>query len=185
MNFSSFLMSFFPHRWLNPKLHGNKKMFEGLGKTLDQMNDLLQQVKNESRVLTAVDTISLREDEYGIPSDPSIPLDIRRSSIIARMREQARPITKDDLLNALRSYGLEAEITNIPGQSLMKIKIVSPYGEPSGFQQIQEFVEEVTRAHVGKEWEFSHVRHYELEPFTHAQMEGKTHAYYETHLPSK
>ncbi|WP_010502826.1 putative phage tail protein [Paenibacillus elgii] len=170
MNFSSFLMSFFPHRWLNPKLHGNRKLFEGIGKTLDQMNDLLQQVKNESRVLTAVDTIPLREDEYGIPSDPSIPLDIRRSSIIARMREQARPITKEDLLNALRSYGLEVEIANIPGQSIMKIRILSPYGEPPGFQQIQEFVEGATRAHVGKEWEFSYTTWGEVKRTTWAEV---------------
>ncbi|MBU7314043.1 putative phage tail protein [Paenibacillus oleatilyticus] len=174
MNFSSFLMSFFPHRWLNPKHPGNKKLFEGLGKTLDQMNNLLQQVKNESRVLTAVDTIPLREDEYGIPSDPSIPLDIRRSSIIARMREQARPITKEDLLNALRSYGLEAEITTIPGQSIMKIRIISPYGEPPGFKQIQEFVEEVTRAHVGKEWIFSYTTWGEVKRTTWADVKQGT-----------
>ncbi|MGF9912748.1 putative phage tail protein [Paenibacillus ehimensis] len=183
MNFSSLLARFFPHRWLNPKLSGNQKLFEGLGKTLDQMNALLQQVKNESRVLTAIDTIPLREDEYGIPSDPSIPLDIRRSSIIARMREQARPITKDDLLNALRSYGLEAEITTIPGQSIMKIRIISPYGEPPGFQQIQEFVEEVTRAHVGKEWQYSYVTHQDLLPFTHQQMSKYTNAELRTNLP--
>lgn len=152
MGFKDFLLSFFPHRWLDPKSAGNIRLFGGLGLVLDQYDALVSQVKQEMRVSTAVDSIPFREAEYGLPVNPSLPLGVRRSNIMAKMRERGGPITKPDLLNALDAYGIKATLENDYENSVMWIRIDPDYTDVSDFGQIAAFVERVTRAHVGKVW---------------------------------
>jgi hypothetical protein len=174
MSFKSFIEGFFPRRWFDTRLPGNQKLFSGLGATLDWLNDLTQQVKNESRVLTSVDTIPIREDELGITSDPSVPIEVRRSGIIARMREQSRPVTKEDLANSLQSYGITVDIQNDYASSIMHIRILNVNGVPAGYQQIQEFIREVVRAHVEVQFTFRYIMISEAEAMTISQIESTT-----------
>jgi hypothetical protein len=157
MGFKEFLLAIFPRRWLNPNAPGVIRLLGGLGASLDEYDSLVKQVKHEIRVSTAVETIPAREVEYGLPVDPSLPIETRRANIIARKRERGGPVTKDDLVNMLRAYGLEVTILNDYNHAVMKIHVESPPGEPPGFRQIQAFVENVCRAHVGKEWELSYL----------------------------
>jgi len=152
LGFKLFLLSFFPHRWLDLKGQGNQRLFGGLGTVLDKYDALVNQVKQEMRVSTAVETIPIRETEYGIPINPAVSLDVRRANIIAIMREPGGPMTKSDLINALRSYGIEVTIENIFNLSEMWIRTNPSYTDVFGFDQITAFVERVTRAHVGKVW---------------------------------
>lgn len=152
MGFREFLLSFFPHRWLDLKGTGNTRLFGGLGMVLDDLDAKVTSIKAESIVRTAVESIPVREVEYGLPINPALPLEVRRSNIIAKKRERGGPITKPDLLNALRAYGIEATIENDYSHSVMWIRINPDYTDVSDFSQITAFVERVTRAHVGKVW---------------------------------
>lgn len=174
MGFSSFLQGFIPKRWLDTKLPGNVRLFNGLGATLDWINDLLQQVKRESRVLTAIETIPIREKEHGMSPDPSIPIDVRRASIIARQREQSRPLTKADLKTSLQSYGVVVDITNDPANSTMTFKILNVNGVPVGYQQVQEYLRQAVRAHVEVIFMFRYIMISEIEALTISQVEALT-----------
>ena len=162
MEFKDFLVAIFPHRWLNPGAPGNTRLFTGLGVVLDQMDDLVNQIQKEMLISTAVETIPAREAEYGLPIDPSLTLATRRANLINKKRERGGPINKDELIKTLRTYGIEAMIQNIHSLHVMKIKIVSTKGEPDNFTQIKQLVEGITRAHVGKEWEFSYTAYGEI-----------------------
>ncbi|OXM84614.1 putative phage tail protein [Paenibacillus rigui] len=174
MGLSSFLQGFFPHRWLNKKGTGNIRLFNGLGTTLDWANSFVILVRNESRVLTAVDTIPLREKELGITSDPSVQIDVRRSGIIARMREQSRPMTAEDLATALQSYGIVVSIQHDYANYKMFIKILNVNGVPEGYPQIQAFIREVVRAHVEVIFQFRYLTIAETESMTISQIEATT-----------
>lgn len=186
MGFKEFLIAIFPHRWIDTKAPGNTKLFSGLGAILDQVDGLVNQARQEMRVSTAVETIPTREVEYGLPIDPSQTLATRRANLINKMREKGGAVNKDDLIKMLRTYGIEATIQNIHELYVMKIRIVSTKGEPENFAQIQAFVEGVTRAHVGKEWEFTYTTYGELLGWglTYGQLKALTYGQVSTYQPS-
>jgi hypothetical protein len=156
VNFIHFLKGIFPLRLLKSDSSSNDRLLGGLGTTLDSMDALLKAVKNETKVSMAVDTIPIRELELGIPIDPSVPIEVRRASIIARMREQSRPITKPDLIIAVRAFGIILDIQNDRSNSVMQLVVLSPEGIPAGIDQLEVFIEELCRAHVGKTWAFNY-----------------------------
>lgn len=174
MGMRSFIQSMIPRSFLNMDLPGNIRLFTWLGNSLDWVSDLVNKVKVESRVLTAVDTIPTRESEFGIVSDPSILIEIRRASIIARMRDQCRPVTKNDLLNSIASYGVTANLKNNYAESIMTIIISTPPGLPTGFEQMKSFVREFTRSHVEIAYEYRYLMIAEVEAMTVAEIEATT-----------
>lgn len=169
--FKTLLQSFMPRSLLNPELPGNRKLFGGLGKTFDYINSLVEQLRNESRVLTAQDTIPTREQELGIVPNSSLSLDVRRSGIIARTRDSG-PITIDGLANSLQAYGIVVEIHNDFANSIMRIKIVNVTGIPAGLPQAQDFIREVVRAHVEVIFEFRFLMISEVEALTISQLDN-------------
>lgn len=175
MAFKDFLLSFFPHRWLNPNHPNNLKFFEGLSNSLDYVNGLIDSVSLESNIVTATDLIVLYEKEYNITTDTALPIEIRRANILAQKRKLNNPITKQDLISILETAGLTVDITNIRDQYRMNIKILSPHGTPSNFEQVKDLVEKITRAHIEKVYEFTYSTNAELSNYTHAQLKTKTH----------
>lgn len=188
MGFKDFILVIFPHRWLDLKGPGNIRLFGGLGAALDEIDALIKQVRQEMRVSTAIESIPTRESEYGLPIDSSQTLSTRRATILNKMKERRGPISKDELIKALRTYGIEVTIQNVHNQHVMKIRIVSTHGEPEGFAQIQAFVENTCRAHVGKEWEFTYTNYGELKIYglTYGQLKalGLTYGQVSTYQPA-
>ncbi|QDX91062.1 DUF2313 domain-containing protein (plasmid) [Brevibacillus laterosporus] len=121
MGFKDFLFSFFPSGWLNPKLEGNKRFFNGIGNSLDYVYDLAHQVELESSVSTAVLTLSDREIEYGLAPDPSLDVESRRSRLLARMQEEDGPVNTEDFEKALGvlSSGVAKVIPNHNNYSVL------------------------------------------------------------------
>ncbi|TPG88420.1 DUF2313 domain-containing protein (plasmid) [Brevibacillus laterosporus] len=101
MGFKDFIFSFFPSGWLNPSADGNKRLFGGIGKSMDYVYDLAHQVQQESSVSTAVLTLSDREIEYGLAPDPSLDVESRRARLLARMQEEDGPVNTEDFEKAL------------------------------------------------------------------------------------
>ncbi|MCG9966876.1 YmfQ family protein [Pelotomaculum terephthalicicum JT] len=113
-------------------------------------------MKQEARVSAAVESIPTRETEYGLAIDPSLTIATRRANILNKMKKRGGPIKKEDLIEALRTYGIEATIQNFYNLHVMKIRISGVRGVPDDFEKIQSFVESICRAHVGKGWEFTY-----------------------------
>ncbi|MDR6883014.1 putative phage tail protein [Bacillus sp. 3255] len=174
MNFSTFLASFFPHRWLDLKKGGTKKLLDGLGLTLTWLYDLLQHVVYESRVMTSIDTLTTREKEFGILPDPSLSNEFRRARIIAKTRELSGVVTKEAIALSLQSYGVSVEIENDYSNSIMKIKVLNVIGVPEGYDQIQAYIRNSVRAHVEVQFQFRFLSLAEIEAMTLEQVESTT-----------
>lgn len=106
-NFIEFLYSHFPHRWLNKKAEGTKKLFLGLGKSVDYAEKYVGLLNRNNSVRTADELITDLENEYGLVVNPSLDIEFRRKRIIAKMRMQDSPITKNDLTQMLEMLGLK------------------------------------------------------------------------------
>ncbi|AFS78514.1 hypothetical protein DUF2313 [Gottschalkia acidurici 9a] len=165
MAFKDFLLSFFPHRSIDPDHPNNIRFFGKLSNVFNYIEKLVIQVKKESDISTATYSISAREEEAGIVSDTSLSIELRRANILAHKRKSDGSITKEELINALRAFGIEVSITNVSTQHLMKLNILKPYGVPDNLEHIQAFVEEVCRAHVGKEWTFNSISWNEFDSY--------------------
>lgn len=105
-DFIEFLYSYFPHRWLNKKAEGTKKLFSGLGKSIDYLEEYIDLLKKNNSVRTSDELITDLENEYGLVINPSLDIEFRRKRIIAKMRMQDSPITKESLIQILQILGL-------------------------------------------------------------------------------
>lgn len=106
-NFIEFLYSYFPHRWLNKEAEGTKKLFLGLGKSIDYVEQYVDLLNRNNSVRTADELITDLENEYGLVVNPSFDIDFRRKRIVAKMRMQDSPITKNSLIQMLEILGLK------------------------------------------------------------------------------
>jgi hypothetical protein len=172
MSFSDFLKSFFPHRWLEKDKPGNLRLFTGLDTTLDLFEAMVNKVKQESRILTAFDSIPIREAEYGIPINPLLSIESRRGNILARKQERSGPITKDDLIQAIKSaYGIDISIEHDYNNYIMYIQIENTLGIPDCLEQMQAYIESVCRAHIEKKFKIKGYGQRKYGSFTYSASE--------------
>jgi hypothetical protein len=155
LGFKDFLLTVFPHRWLDLKAPGVIRLFGGIGAIFDELDNLVKQVQSESRVATAVHTIPDREAEYGILIKPALSIEVRRANLLARERDKGGPITKDELINVLKAYNVEFNVQNVFNKQGMYLSTKSDVPN-NVLGQMMTFVESVTRAHVGKLWMLLH-----------------------------
>lgn len=159
MGLQTFLQNHFPHRWLNPKKTGNIRLLGGIGQTLDYYYNFTKSLLNEMRINTAVDTIPLLESEFGVSSDPALSIEARRGNILVRKQERGGPLTKDNLTQAIKkAYGIDISIQHDFNNYVMTIQIENTLGKPDCLEQMQAYIEEACRAHVGKVFKLRYLR---------------------------
>jgi len=153
-DFLEFLYAHIPHRWLNKKAKGTKKLFEGLAKNINYIYDFVTMIDRNNHTRQAEEILTDLENEYGITVNPSYDLEFRRERILAKIRMQDSPITERQLVSILEMMGFY-DIEIVPDIGKFQINISMKVPEEYRFKvyEIQNILEESIRAHIGIYWE--------------------------------
>lgn len=121
---------------------------------LDDEERALLSLMSEFTVETATFTLPLWATLGGVEDNKELPLDIRRSNIIASFR--AKDITTPMAIKSIvESYSnAECEVTEVFGEYYFIIKFVSKVGKPSRIDQIQTIIDKIKPAHLGYKFIF-------------------------------
>ncbi len=153
-NFLEFLYAHIPHRWLNKKAEGTKKLFEGMAKNINYIYDFVTMIDRNNHTRQAEELLTELENEYGIAVNPSYDLEFRRERIIAKIRMQDSPVTEKQLVSILEMMGFyEIEIHPDIGKFQINISIKVPEEYRYKVYEIRQILEESIRAHIGIYWE--------------------------------
>ena len=153
-DFITFLYQHMPHRWLNQKAKGTKRLFEGLGESIEYINSFAQMLQRNNQTRQVRELITELENEYGIPINPSYDLAFRRERIIAKIRMQDSPITKKDLIEMLEAMGFyDCVVEPVLGGFQINISMKIPAEFLYKVPEVQPLLEENIRAHIGIGWE--------------------------------
>lgn len=155
MGFKEFLLNFIPHRWLDKNSSGTIRLFQGLGQALDYVMSLVDMVKKESRVKTAVNSLGIREVEHGLPVDQAMDIETRRNRILAKKREQGGPVNTQDFESALGMFvGGKAKIIPNHSNYFVMYRLESPT-ETFNLPVIEEYVKDNKLAHLAHAYNLS------------------------------
>ncbi|WP_340701677.1 putative phage tail protein [Brevibacillus borstelensis] len=159
MGFKDFLQNFMPHRWLNHKKTGTARLFEGLGKALDYAGGMVDMVRSETRVKTAVNSLGTRELEHGLPVEPLLDIETRRKRILAKKREQGGIVNTEEFESSL---GLLTGtiVTVIPFHSdyLMQINMEGTQSAAIDFELAEEYIDENKLAHIAHTYQLEQTK---------------------------
>ncbi len=149
-DFLEFLYAHIPHRWLNQKAKGTKKLFEGLAKNINYIYDFVTMVDRNNHTRKAEEILIDLENEYGITVNPSYDLEFRRERILAKIRMQDSPITERQLVSILEMMGFY-DIEIVPDIGKFQIDIQMQMPQECGYKagEIQKMLHENLRAHIG------------------------------------
>lgn len=173
--FTEVMLSYFPHRWLDPKAPGVNRLIGGIGKTFGRWHpDYIGNIKAQQSVASAGEGLYYWENQLGIKPNPLLPLETRRANVLARMMNRGGPFTKHLLEQALLSYGATVEVTQDPANYTVTVKVLEPRGTPQFLAEMQEYTREVVHAHLGIEWELSFITWDELRWTTFNDIEALT-----------
>lgn len=149
-DFLEFLYAHIPHRWLDKKAKGTKKLFEGLAKNINYIYDFVTMLERNHYTRQAEEILTELENEYGITVNPSYDLNFRRERIIAKIRMQDSPITERQLVSILEMMGFyDVKIVPLLGKFQINIQMQMP--QECGYKavEIQKMLHENLRAHIG------------------------------------
>ena len=149
-DFLEFLYAHIPHRWLNKKAKGTKKLFKGLAKNVNYIYDFVTMIDRNNHTTKAEEILTDLENEYGITVNPSYDLEFRRERILAKIRMQDSPITERQLVSILEMMGFyDIEIQPDIGKFQINIQMQMP--QECGYKagEIQKMLHENLRAHIG------------------------------------
>lgn len=153
-DFLEFLYAHIPHRWLNKKAKGTKKLFEGMAKNINYIYDFVTMLDRNNHTRQAEEILTELENEYGIAVNPSYDLEFRRERILAKIRVQDSPITEKQLVSILEMMGFyDIEIQPDIGKFQINISIKVPEEYRYKVYEIRQILEESIRAHIGIYWE--------------------------------
>lgn len=153
-DFLEFLYAHIPHRWLNQKAKGTKKLFEGMAKNINYIYDFVTMLDRNNHTRQAEEILTELENEYGIAVNPSYDLNFRRERILAKIRMQDSPVTEKQLVSILEMMGFyEIEIQPDIGKFQINISIKVPEEYRYKVYEIRQILEESIRAHIGIYWE--------------------------------
>ena len=149
-DFLEFLYAHIPHRWLNKKAKGTKKLFEGLAKNVNYIYDFVTMIDRNNHTTKAEEILTDLENEYGITVNPSYDLEFRRERILAKIRMQDSPITERQLVSILEMMGFY-DIEIVPHIGKFQIDIQMQMPQECGYKagEIQKMFHENLRAHIG------------------------------------
>ena len=149
-DFLEFLYAHIPHRWLNKKAKGTKKLFKGLAKNVNYIYDFVTMIDRNNHTTKAEEILTDLENEYGITVNPSYDLEFRRERILAKIRMQDSPITERQLVSILEMMGFY-DIEIVPDIGKFQIDFQMQMPQECGYKagEIQKMLHENLRAHIG------------------------------------
>lgn len=87
-------------------------IYEAIGATLDELQDISEELKTEANAWTTVDLMAYWERHYGIPVNTSLTIEQRRKTLIAKIQDRGpcNPVRLANAVSAVLS-GVPVEIT--------------------------------------------------------------------------
>lgn len=143
-----------------PFYYKESSIVKDLFKPIDLENERLiatvETTKNEFVVNTAVYTLSKYEEEYGLPINPNVSIEERRSRIIARMRSTGT--TTKELVKTIAMSWSNGEVDVIEYSSQYKIEIqfVGTIGIPANIDYLKQSIYEIIPVHLEVEYTFKY-----------------------------
>lgn len=143
-----------------PRYYDESKIAKELTHPIDLENERLIQAvkttKNEFVVNTAIYTLSKYEEEYGLPVNPNVTIEERRSRITARMRSTGT--TTKELIKTIVDSWTNGDVNIIEDSANYKITIEfnSVLGIPPNIDDVKLAIREVLPAHLDVEYKFKY-----------------------------
>lgn len=147
-DFSNFLLTHFPHRWLDRNAEGTQKLFSGLGEALAYASSFTKLLKRNHSLRSAEEALAELENEYGLTINPSLDASVRRGRIIAKMRLQDSPVTKSDLLGMLAALDFDGCDIVMKDRFNMLVRFAHPEKGQGEMKEMRTLLEENVRAHI-------------------------------------
>ena len=148
MDFFDYLLSFMPHLWLNRKKKGVQRLFGGLAKILEWIDEYRQVVVRNSSTRSAIEILSELESEYGLSVSPTnLSIEARRQRIIAKKRERGGVVQEGDIISLIAAYGLQATLER-PENCMLLITVSAAQRPEGAYTNVQEVLENNIRAQV-------------------------------------
>ena len=108
----------------------------------------IQSAQNDFFVLLTSDSIERREDEYALKPAPTLPIDERRSRVLARMKWEG-VVNAEGIKRIVSSYNNgKVDVIDKPRESVIDIVFVSALGVPANINDINKVLEDMVPAHI-------------------------------------
>ncbi|MEC0231279.1 putative phage tail protein [Paenibacillus alba] len=183
MAFLDFFKNILPISFLSNSFQNSTGMYKSLARQFDDLKAAILDGCDQLFIDTATWSLPIYEAEFAIQLVDQSNTAARRNNVMA-MSRGGLGATPAAIKSILQAYGYSTNIVESFGTYTVTIQFVDTRGIPSNINDLQALMYRFIPGHLNLTWQFIYTIHYELEPFTHAQMEGRTYAYYETQLPT-
>lgn len=149
------LFSFFPHRWLDRRLDGTKKLFDGLSGVFGYAQGFSDKLDENSIVMTALEAIPDYEREYGIKTEPNLTIEQRRNQILAKKRMMDSPTKIADVQRIANAFNLDVYVMNYFSEYAQTVFLEFKSGylyDAVTIELCKKMLEEAKRAHIASEY---------------------------------
>lgn len=141
-----------------------------LGKLWRALDEILAQVF----VRTATWGLDRWEQELGIQTDPSRPIDYRRSMVLAKLRGVGTSTVA--LIQSVASSfsGGECDVIEYPAEYRFVVKFIGTRGIPPNLGDLTEAIEDVKPAHLAFSYAYTYMVWNETPTYTWDQVRAMT-----------
>lgn len=125
-------------------------------KEFRRLEQILEIIKRNMFVGTAVESLHLHERDLGIKSIDSLKYDQRREQVSSRYRasfDQTTEATIKDVAGAYSNGEVEVNLTDIDG--LYEIKFIGTKGVPNNLSGLKEALDIIMPAHLGLTYKYT------------------------------
>ena len=162
-----------------PRYYQNSTNIKNITEPMNIENEtqetLIAAIVNQFVVNTATYALVRYEEQYGLPINPTISLDERRSRIKAKMRSIG-VVNTEMLQNIVDAWtNSYIEVIEDYANFTITIKFVSSIGIPANMQDVYDAINAIKPAHLIFLYEFKYRRNEELANFTHDYLSQFTH----------
>ena len=167
-------MQLFERLWVYKNSQEAKDIQAGYQAAIDGLIDHANNSEAQCFVFTATWSLERWEEYLGLPIDRTLPDEIRRERIIAKLRGSG--VSTVALIESVAEsyYNGDCAITEQFADYTFTVTFLSTRGEPPGLAQLKQAIEEIKPAHLGVIYVFLYTTHEELRAYTHAQLSAYT-----------
>ncbi|WP_221469360.1 YmfQ family protein [Cohnella nanjingensis] len=148
-------------------------IIDSQGAELDELRKALDETLSQYFVASATWGLDIWEQEFGISTDVSKPIDQRRSVVLSKMRGTGT-VTVALIKRVAEAYAnSELLVAEDFPEYLVTITFISAYGVPPNLADIQQAIRDVLPAHLDVNFVFRYYLYSQLKNKTYGQAKSK------------
>lgn len=183
MGFFDWISGILPKSFLNSSLVNANGIYKAIARQFDDLKASSLDAQNQLFIDSATWQLPVYEAEFSIQLIDQSNTAARRNNVMA-MSRGGIGATPASIKSVLQSYGYSTNIVESFGTYTITIQFTDVRGIPSNINDLQALLYRFIPGHLHLQWQYIYTQHQELKPFTYQQMQGHTHQYYQTQLPS-